>query len=277
MEKQKTTVFDIKARKNTGSPITVLTAYDYPFALLIDRCGIDMILVGDSLGMVVLGYNDTVPVTMDEMIHHTRAVSRAVETALLIGDMPFGSYNSSLEKAIENASRFIKEGRADCVKLEGGKNMAKVAGAIVNAGIPVQGHIGLTPQTVSALGGYKAQGKTAEAARQLIDDAKALEDAGCFSIVLEAVTASIAKMVTEAVSIPTIGIGSGIHCDGQVLVTYDMVGLFDRFTPKFVKQYSKISATISSSISEFKKDVTNGKFPEEKHTFTIKNDELKKV
>lgn len=277
MEKQKTTVFDIRARKNTGSPITELTAYDYPFALLVDKCGIDMILVGDSLGMVVLGYKDTVPVTMDEMIHHTRAVSRAVETSLLIGDMPFGSYNSSLEKAIENAGRFIKEGRADCVKLEGGKNMAKVVRAIVNAGIPVQGHIGLTPQTVSALGGYKAQGKTAEAARQLIDDAKTLEDAGCFSIVLEAVTASISKMVTEAVSIPTIGIGSGIHCDGQVLVTHDMVGLFDRFTPKFVKQYSKISDIISSSISEFKEDVTNGKFPEEKHGFTIKNDELKKV
>jgi 3-methyl-2-oxobutanoate hydroxymethyltransferase len=277
MEKQKTTVFDIKARKNTGSPITELTAYDYPFALLVDKCGIDMILVGDSLGMVVLGYKDTVPVTMDEMIHHTRAVSRAVETSLLIGDMPFGSYNASLKKSIENACRFIKEGRADCVKLEGGKNMAKVVKAIVNAGIPVQGHIGLTPQTVSALGGYKAQGKTAEAARQLIDDAKALEDAGCFSIVLEAVTASISKMVTEAVSIPTIGIGSGIHCDGQVLVTHDMVGLFDRFTPKFVKPYSKISDIISSSISEFKEDVTNRKFPEEKHSFTIKSDELEKI
>jgi 3-methyl-2-oxobutanoate hydroxymethyltransferase len=171
----------------------------------------------------------------------------------------------------------MKEGRADCVKLEGGENMAEVVRAIVNAGIPVQGHIGLTPQTVSALGGYKAQGKTAKAARKLIDDAKALEDAGCFSIVLEAVTASISKMVTEAVSVPTIGIGSGVDCDGQVLVTHDMVGLFDRFTPKFVKQYAKISDVISSSISEFKEDVEHRKFPEDKHSFTITTEELKKV
>jgi len=277
MEQQKTTVFDIKARKNVAPPITMLTAYDYPWALLIDRCGIDMVLVGDSLGMVVLGYKDTVPVTMDDMIHHTRAVSRAVKRSLVIGDMPFGSYNVSFEKAIENAGRFIKEGRADCVKLEGGKNMAEVVRAIVNAGIPVQGHIGLTPQTVSALGGYKAQGKTAEAARKLIADAKALEDAGCFSIVLEAVTASISKMVTGAVSIPTIGIGSGIYCDGQVLVTHDMVGLFDRFTPKFVKQYAKISDIISSSISEFKEDVEHGRFPEDKHSFTITTKELEKI
>jgi len=277
MEQQKTTVLDIIARKNTEPPITVLTAYDYPFALLIDRCGIDMVLVGDSLGMVVLGYDSTVPVTMDAMIHHTRAVSRAVKTSLVIGDMPFGAYNVSVEKAIKNANRFMKEGHADCVKLEGGKNMASVVRSIVNAGIPVQGHIGLTPQTVSALGGYKAQGKTAKAAQKLIEDAKALEDAGCFSIVLEAVTASIAKMVTEAVSIPTIGIGSGKHCDGQVLVIYDMVGLFDRFTPKFVKQYAKISEIISSSISEFKNDVKHGRFPEERHSFTIKADELKKI
>ena len=277
MEQTKLTVLDIRARKNSGSMITALTAYDYPWALLIDKAGIDIILVGDSLGMVVLGYEDTVAVTMDEMLHHTRAVSRAVNHSLVVGDMPFGSYNSSFEKAVENATRFIKEGGADSVKLEGGKNMAPVAAAIINAGIPVQGHIGLTPQTVSALGGYKAQGKSAEAARALIEDARALEDAGCFSIVLEAVTDQIAKMVTEAVSIPTIGIGSGIDCDGQVLVTHDMVGLFDRFTPKFVKQYVKINESINSAITSYKEDVETKRFPEKKHTFTIKADELEKV
>ena len=277
MEQTKLTVLDIRARKNSGSMITALTAYDYPWALLIDKAGIDIILVGDSLGMVVLGYEDTVAVTMDEMLHHTRAVSRAVKHSLVVGDMPFGSYNSSFEKAVENATRFIKEGGADSVKLEGGKNIAPVAAAIVKAGIPVQGHIGLTPQTVSALGGYKAQGKSAEAAMALIEDARALEDAGCFSIVLEAVTEQIAKMVTEAVSIPTIGIGSGIHCDGQVLVTHDMVGLFDRFTPKFVKQYVKINESINNAITSYKEDVEKKMFPEKKHTFTIKADELEKV
>ncbi len=277
MEQSKLTVLDISSRKNRGKMITSLTAYDYPWALLIDRAGIDIILVGDSLGMVVLGYDDTVAVTMDEMVHHTRAVTRAVKRSLVVGDMPFGSYNSSLEKAVENATRLIKEGGADSVKLEGGKNMAPVVEAIVKAGIPVQGHIGLTPQTVSALGGYKAQGKNADAARALIEDAGALEDAGCFSIVLEAVTAQIAEMVTEAVSIPTIGIGSGVHCDGQILVTHDMVGLFDRFTPKFVKQYVKINEYINKAIVSYKEDVETQKFPEKKHAFTIKADELEKV
>ena len=277
MEQNKLTVLDIKARKKSKKAITMLTAYDYPWALLIDRAGIDIILVGDSLGMVVLGYDDTVPVTMDEMIHHTKAVSRAAKNSLIVGDMPFGSYNVSPEKAVENATRFMKEGRADCVKLEGGRNMAKIATAIVNAGIPVQGHIGLTPQTISALGGYKAQGKTAEAAKALIDDAQALEGAGCFSIVLEAITSPISKMITEAVSIPTIGIGAGVNCDGQVLVTHDMVGLFDRFTPKFVKQYTNINETILSAINGYKMDVENGTFPEKKHCFSIKSDELEKV
>ncbi|WDN88126.1 3-methyl-2-oxobutanoate hydroxymethyltransferase [Desulfosarcina sp. BuS5] len=278
MEQQaKLTVLDVRARKSSGSMITSLTAYDYPWALLIDKAGIDIILVGDSLGMVVLGYEDTVAVTMNEMVHHTRAVSRAVKRSLVVGDMPFGSYNSSFEKAVENATRLIKEGGADSVKLEGGKNMAPVVETIVKAGIPVQGHIGLTPQTVSALGGYKAQGKSAEAARALIEDARALEDAGCFSIVLEAVTAQIARMVTEAVSIPTIGIGSGIHCDGQVLVTHDMVGLFDRFTPKFVKQYAKINESINQAIISYKEDVEKRRFPGEKHAFNIKADELEKV
>ncbi len=277
MEQKKLTLLDIKSRKSSGPKISMLTAYDYPWALLADQTGIDILLVGDSLGMVVLGYQDTVSVTMDEMIHHVKIVSRVAKRALVAGDMPFGSYNVSKEKAVENANRFMKEGRADFVKLEGGKTMAPVIEAIVNAGIPVLGHIGLTPQTASALGGFKVQGKSAEAARALIEDAKAVEKAGCFSLVMEAVPAPIAKIITETVSIPTIGIGAGIDCDGQVLVMYDMVGLFDRFTPKFVKQYAKISEIISSAIAEFKADVENGRFPEEKHSFTMKSDELEKI
>jgi len=277
VEQKKLTLLDIKSRKSSGPKISMLTAYDYPWALLADQTGIDILLVGDSLGMVVLGYQDTVSVTMDEMIHHVKIVSRVAKRALVAGDMPFGSYNVSKEKAVENANRFMKEGRADCVKLEGGKTMAPVVEAIVNAGIPVMGHIGLTPQTASALGGFKVQGKSAEAARALIEDAKAVEKAGCFSLVMEAVPAPIAKIITETVSIPTIGIGAGIDCDGQVLVMYDMVGLFDRFTPKFVKQYAKISEIISSAIAEFKADVENGRFPEEKHSFTMKSDELEKI
>jgi len=277
VEQKKLTLLDIKSRKSSGPKISMLTAYDYPWALLADQSGIDILLVGDSLGMVVLGYQDTVSVTMDEMIHHVKIVSRVAKRALVAGDMPFGSYNVSKEKAVENANRFMKEGRADFVKLEGGKTMAPVIEAIVNAGIPVLGHIGLTPQTASALGGFKVQGKSAEAARALIEDAKAVEKAGCFSLVLEAVPAPIAKIITETISIPTIGIGAGIDCDGQVLVMYDMVGLFDRFTPKFVKQYAKISEIISSAIAEFKADVENGRFPEEKHSFTMKSDELEKI
>lgn len=277
MKQEKNTVLDIRVRKNSGRPITTLTAYDYPFALLMDKAGIDMVLVGDSLGMVVLGYEDTVPVTMEEMLHHVKAVTRGVKRALVIGDMPFGSYNVSIKTAIENANRFIKEGMADCVKLEGGRRMASVVEAVVKAGIPVQGHIGLTPQTVSELGGYKVQGKNAAASQALIDDAKALEDAGCFSLILEAITSSVAEKITNAVSIPTIGIGSGIHCDGQVLVTHDLLGLFDRFTPKFVKQYAKVNDIISSAFVRFKDDVEKKIFPEEKHSFTIKTDELEKI
>lgn len=277
MEKGKTSVPDIKARKNSGKPITMLTAYDYPLALLVDRAGTDMILVGDSLGMVVLGYPDTISVTMDEMIHHIKAVSRAVKSALVVGDMPFGSYNVSAEKAVENANRIMKEGRADCVKLEGGGPMIRVVEAIVKSGTPVQGHIGLTPQTASALGGFKVQGKSADAAKALLDDAKALEQAGCFSLVLEAIPAPIARMISESVSIPTIGIGAGVHCDGQVLVIHDMVGLFARFTPKFVKQYAKISETVSGAIAEYISEVQNRRFPEDQHSFTMKKEEMEKI
>jgi 3-methyl-2-oxobutanoate hydroxymethyltransferase len=273
----KITVPEIRARKNSGTPITELTAYDYPWALLVDQAGIDVILVGDSLGMVVLGYADTVSVTMDEMVHHVKAVSRTVKHSLVVGDMPFGSYNVSIPEAVANANRMMKEGRADCVKLEGGINMAPTVEAIVKAGIPVQGHIGLTPQTASALGGFKVQGKSAVAARALLDDAKALEAAGCFSVVLEAVPSPIAKIITESISIPTIGIGAGVDCDGQVLVIYDMVGLFDRFTPKFVKQYAKIGETISGIIAQYKTEVTERTFPEEKHGFSMSAEEFEKM
>jgi 3-methyl-2-oxobutanoate hydroxymethyltransferase len=273
----KITVPEIQARKQSGEKITVLTAYDYPWALLVDRAGIDMVLVGDSLGMVVLGYPDTVSVSMDEMVHHLKAVSRAVTRALVVGDMPFGSYNVSTAKAVENANRLMKEGRADAVKLEGGRPMAETVAALVRAGIPVQGHIGLTPQTASALGGFKVQGQSAEAARSLIADARALAAAGCFSIVLEAIPAPIARLITEAVAVPTIGIGAGADCDGQVLVTHDMVGLFDRFTPKFVKQYARIGETVAAAIAAYKQDVQAGRFPEEKHSFGMKSEELDKL
>ncbi|MDD2467110.1 MAG: 3-methyl-2-oxobutanoate hydroxymethyltransferase [Desulfobulbus sp.] len=276
MQPKKLTIPDIKNRKN-GTPIAELTAYDYPWAKVADTAGIDVVLVGDSLGMVVLGYPDTVSVTMEEMIHHTKAVVRGVERALVITDMPFGSYNSSIPAAINNATRILKEGRADAVKLEGGVSMAGTVAAIVNAGIPVQGHIGLTPQTATSLGGFKVQGKSAQAAKQLLDDAKAMEDAGCFSIVLEAIPAPLAKRITEAISIPTIGIGAGPNCDGQVLVIHDMVGLYDRFTPKFVKQYAKINEPILEALRQYKAEVENRTFPTEAHSFTMKSEELDKL
>ncbi len=275
MEKIKITPADILARKS-GRKITCLTAYDYPMALLLDKAEIDIILVGDSLGMAGLGYENTAPVTMEEMIHHAKAVCRGVKRSLTIGDMPFGSY-TNCEKAVENAVRFIKEAGVDAVKLERGKASVCVVEAIVNAGISVQGHIGLTPQTASALGGFKVQGKDAETAKKLIEDAEALEAAGCFSIVLEAIPAKIAKIITERISIPTIGIGAGIHCDGQVLVTNDMLGLFDRFTPKFVKRYADIASEIFKALSDYKNDVEKEKFPEERHSFIIKDDEFGKI
>lgn len=276
MQPKKLTIPDIRNRKN-DVPIAELTAYDYPWAKVADTAGIDVVLVGDSLGMVVLGYPDTVSVTMEEMIHHTKAVVRGVERALVITDMPFGSYNSSIPAAINNATRILKEGRADAVKVEGGVSMAATVAAIVNAGIPVQGHIGLTPQTATSLGGFKVQGKSAQAAKQLLDDAKALEDAGCFSIVLEAIPAPLAERITQTISIPTIGIGAGPHCDGQVLVIHDLVGLYDRFTPKFVKQYAKINEPILEALRQYKAEVENRSFPTEAHSFTMKSEELDKL
>jgi len=267
------TIPDIRNRKN-GTLISEITTYDYPFAKLADAAGMDIALVGDSLGMVVLGYPDTVSVTMEEMLHHAKAVVRGVEHALVVVDMPFGSYNSSIPQAIGNANRLLKEGRVDAVKIEGGVVMAETAAALVRAGIPVQGHIGLTPQTATSLGGFKVQGNSAQAARQLIDDARALEDAGCFSIVLEAIPAALAEHITKAVAIPTIGIGAGPGCDGQVLVIHDLIGLYDRFVPKFVKQYASLNQQVVAALTQYKAEVESRAFPAEAHSFTMKTEEL---
>jgi 3-methyl-2-oxobutanoate hydroxymethyltransferase len=277
MERKKITPVDIQAMKREGKRIAMLTAYDYPTALLEDRAGIEIILVGDSLAMTVLGYENTLPVTMDAMIHHTKAVTRGARYALIIGDMPFMSYNTSERDAILNAGRFMKEGGADAVKLEGGASVKETVRAIVRAGIPVMGHIGLTPQTISMLGGFKVQGKDAQGAQKIIDDALSLEDAGAFSVLLEAVPAPIAKRVTERLNVPTIGIGAGVHCDGQVLVVHDVLGLFDRFTPKFAKRYVNLSELMLKAFDSYREEVTKGTFPTDQHSFHIDEKELGKV
>lgn len=277
MDRKKITPVDIQAMKNERKKITMLTAYDYPTALLEDRAGIDIILVGDSLGMTVLGYENTIPVTMDEMIHHTKAVTRGARYALVIGDMPFMSYNTSESDAIFNAGRFMKEGKADAVKLEGGASVKEIVRAIVKAGIPVMGHIGLTPQTISMLGGFKVQGKDAQAAQKIIDDALSLEDAGAFSVLVEAIPAPITKRITERLKVPVIGIGAGVHCDGQVLVVHDMLGLFDRFTPKFAKRYVNLSEQMLKAFETYREEVLTEKFPTDQHSFHIDAKELEKL
>jgi len=277
MERKKITPVDIQTMKREGKKITMLTAYDYPMALLEDRARIEIILVGDSLGMTVLGYENTLPVTMDEMIHHTKAVTRGAKYALIIGDMPFMSYNTSERDAILNAGRFMKEGGADAVKLEGGVSVKEIVRAIVRAGIPVMGHIGLTPQTISMLGGFKVQGKDAQAAQKIIDDALLLEDAGAFSILLEAIPAPIAKRISERLKVPTIGIGAGVHCDGQVLVVHDLLGLFDRFLPKFAKRYVNLSDLMLQAFESYREEVSQGIFPTDQHSFHIDEEELSKV
>jgi len=277
MEVKKLTPVDILAMKKAGRKIATVAAYDYPTALLVDRAGLDMILVGDSLGMTVLGYNNTLPVTMDEIIHHTKAVTRAVKRALVMGDMPFMSYNTSERDAIINAGRLMKEGGADAVKLEGGASVKETVKAIVRAGIPVVGHIGLTPQTSSMLGGFKVQGKTAEAAQRIIDDALLLEDAGAFAIALEAIPVPIAKRITERLNAVTISVGAGVHCDAQGIVIHDLLGLFDRFTPKFAKRYVNLSELILKALEEYRDDVLNGRFPTDEHSYHIDEKELSKV
>ena len=277
MSKQKVTIPQLKEWKEQGKKIRMVTAYDYPTALLVDRSEIEMILVGDSLGMVVLGYDGTVPVSMVEMVHHIKPVVRGAKNTLIVGDMPFMSYNVSREKAIENAGRLMKEGGADCVKLEGGLVMAPIVKAIVEAGIPVMAHIGLTPQTASQLGGFKVQGKDESAARRMLEEAQAMEIAGAFSIVLEAIPAPLAKMITAKISIPTIGIGAGVDCDGQVLVLHDMIGLFDRFVPKFVKKYTNVSEDILKALNTYAKEVETGSFPGPEHSFAMKEDVLDRL
>lgn len=271
--RKKVTTLTFRQKKERGEPITMLTAYDYPTALAIDQAGVDAILVGDSLGMVVLGYENTLPVTMEEMLHHARAVSRGAKSALLIGDMPFLSYQISVEDALRNAGRFLQQGGMDAVKLEGGRERAETIRAIVAAGIPVMGHLGLTPQSIHQLGGFRAQGKTASAARRLLEDALLLEDAGCFSLVLESVPARLAEFVSRRVSIPTIGIGAGAGTDGQVLVTHDLLGLFDRFTPKFVKKYANLHAEMHKAFMAYIAEVQGKQFPAEMHTVDMADEE----
>jgi 3-methyl-2-oxobutanoate hydroxymethyltransferase len=277
MGNKKITIQDIKQAKKDNRKLTMVTAYDYPFGLMADEAKVDIVLVGDSLGMVVMGLDGTVEVTMEHMIHHIKAVVRGCKNALIVGDMPFMSYNTSVREAIVNAGRLMKEGGCDVVKLEGGVDFAPTVKAIVKAGIPVQGHIGLTPQTASALGGFKMQGKDAKAAARIVDDAKALEDAGVFSMILEAVPAPLGEIIAQSVSVPVIGIGAGNKVDGQVLVTHDMVGLFDKFVPKFVKQYTKIRPIIIDAMKAYKKEVVAEVFPAAEHSFSMPGTALEEL
>jgi 3-methyl-2-oxobutanoate hydroxymethyltransferase len=274
---KKITTLTLSKKKEHGERITMLTAYDYPTALTLDQVGIDAILVGDSLGMVVLGYENTLPVTMEEMLHHCRAVSRGAKTAFLIGDMPFMSYQTSVEEAVRNAGRFLQQGGMDAVKLEGGRERTDAVRAIVGAGIPVMGHLGLTPQSVNVLGGFRPQGRTALTAKRLIEDAIQLEEAGCFSMVLESMPARLAKQITKKLTIPTIGIGAGSGCDGQVLVTHDLLGLYDRFTPKFVRKYANLHKEMQKAFSAYISDVQGGNFPASEHSVEMPDDEWEEL
>ena len=273
----KNTAATFAAAKAKGEKLSMLTAYDYSTAKLEDESGINGILVGDSLGNVVLGYEDTISVTMEDMIHHGAAVARGAKKALVVVDMPFMSYEVTVEEAVRNAGRLMKEGRAGAVKLEGGVRVAEQIRAIVKAGIPVMGHIGLTPQSINVFGGFKVQGKSEEAARALLADAKAVEEAGAFAVVIEAVPAALAQMITDAVSIPTIGIGAGAGCDGQILVYQDMLGMFSDFTPKFVKRYANVGEIMREAFANYAAEVASGAFPTEEHTYKIKDDVLEKL
>lgn len=263
----KITINDLLRKKREQRKITMLTAYDYPFARIVDEAGIDAILVGDSVGMVVQGLENTLPVTMDEMIYHTKIVSRAVKNAMVIGDLPFMSYQASVEEAVRNAGRFLKEAGASAVKIEGGAEVAEHIRAMTRSDMPVMAHIGLTPQSIHRIGGYKIQGRTEESAKRLIEEAHIVEDAGAFSLLLEAVPMGLAKKITEEVTIPTIGIGAGPYCDGQVLVLHDVIGLFERFTPKFVKRYVNLRDEALKAIMTYKEEVEKGIFPSKEHSF----------
>ena len=271
---KKPTVLEL--RRSKGARLAMLTAYDYPTAKLVAEAGVDLILVGDSLGMVVLGYDSTVPVTMDDMVHHTKAARRGAPNAFLIADLPFLSYGT-LEEALVNSARLMKEAGADSVKLEGGKEVAPLVEGLVRAGVPVLGHVGLTPQTASALGGYRLQGKDEENARRIVEGAQALEQAGCWGVVLELVPAPLAKLITGKISIPTIGIGAGADCDGQVLVFHDLVGMFSGFTPTFVKRYTEAGTAIRDAVAQYAEEVRSGAFPSESQAFSMKDEVLKKI
>ncbi|MHA2086135.1 MAG: 3-methyl-2-oxobutanoate hydroxymethyltransferase [Candidatus Thorarchaeota archaeon] len=267
------TTFRIKQMKRKGKKIVMLTAYDAPTAKILSDCGVDLILVGDSVGNSLLGYESTIPVTLDAVIHHSAAVSRAKPNSLIIGDMPFMSYKVSAEQALANCGRMLQEGGAEAVKIEGGGRIVETVAAVVDAGIPVMGHIGLTPQSIYELGGYRVQGRTAEKTETLVNQALALQEAGAFSLVIELVPSETAKAITEAVEIPTIGIGAGSHCDGQVLVLWDMLGLFEDFKPKFLKKYADVKKLIVDAVNEYSTDVREGKFPDKDHSFEMSEEE----
>ena len=276
-QRRKTTTFSLAAKKKNGEPITMMTAYDYPTALVLDRVGMDAILVGDSLGMVVLGYENTLSVTMEDMIHHCKAVARGARLAHLIGDMPFMSYQSSTADAIRNAGRFLQEGGMDAVKLEGGGRVAATIEAIVGAGIPVMGHLGLTPQSIHKLGGYRVQGTTAEAARHLVEEAHILENAGCYAVILEAIPDRVAEIISHRLRVPAIGIGAGAACDGQVLVSNDLLGAFDRFTPKFARKYADLNSVMQQAFDAFIQDVKAHRFPTAEHSYHISDEEFESL
>jgi len=271
------TVTHIKEMKLKKEKIVMLTAYDYSTARIVDESGVPIILVGDSLGMVILGYDSTIPVTIDDMLHHTKAVSRGTKRSLVVGDLPFMTYHTNIAEAMHNAARFLQEGGAQAVKLEGGEVVAETVKRIVDCGIPVMGHIGLTPQFINQLGGYKTQGKTPEAARQLLNDALALEQAGAFAIVLELVPAQLSRLITEKIKIPTIGIGAGPECDGQVQVISDILGLFTDFVPKHAKQYARLSENIRAAITSYSEEVKAGSFPTTSHSPSIDESLLKDI
>lgn len=271
------TISDFLQMKKNGEKIVMLTAYDYPSGRLAEEAGIDVILVGDSLGMVVLGYDSTVPVTMADMIHHTRAARRGAKGTFMLTDMPYLTYQISTAQAMQNAARLVQEGGCEGVKLEGGEEIAPQVRALVSAGIPVCGHIGLTPQSATSLSGYKVQGRTAEAAKKLLDDALALEEAGAFMIVLECIPAQVAELISKRLSIPTIGIGGGVSCDGQVLVFHDTLGLFERFVPKFVKQFETLGAKAKDALGAYAAEVRSGAFPDAAHSFSMNEEQLQKI
>lgn len=277
MAKDSFTVQSFKAAKPQGRRITVLTAYDFATASLLDGAGVDCLLVGDSLGMVMLGYENTLQVTMDDMIHHCKAVARGTKRALLIGDMPFLSYHISLEESVRNAGRMIQQGLMHAVKIEGGQDVVDKIRAILRAQIPVLGHLGLTPQSINVFGSYQTQAKDIESARQLIDDALLLQDAGVFGIVLEKIPDALARIVTEKLEIPTIGIGAGVHCDGQVLVTHDLLGMFPQMRPKFVKSYAPVGNQIVDAVKAYVREVTEGQFPTAAHSFGMDESVLAKL